>query len=491
MHFSRRAPARSARACPPVALLSAEATLQRDLGLKPWEFSPANVEPPAPRVTRVTLDVADLARILTAPSTAAQRLEWARNVVLEAQETLPSAGLKHLYTSIGREGSETWLANHRRRAAWPDPQQSGGASTRWSSSAGQGGTAQPGGAVGGGGRGAGGDGEPAPASVLAERAAFAAELMDFARQVQRAGRRARAERPKPDCAAAAAGDDSVEVDAHAMLLDVLRAARPAGGPPVAAVGEAPREGEVVEGERAGQRSARGASRAAPSRGSTVGAEVPVLLFQPRWRVGGADGERVQALLRFQRGIGHGDRVVVKGPGGEPADQYPLIVPRGMLNLERVLASLPARSSRSRRTRGGGVGEMLRVDIVLLPPEPVESGKILVGGVTLVLPPWSAPGTSLVVALPVPSADPEMQEYAGAGSWLVDTGPPPSARSARAPPPQAAALAGYAPAAAPPLEHSGPSSLEQSGDYADYAFEQSGDFGRSGEFELSMAESSFQ
>ena len=62
---------------------------------------------------RISMDVSSLVRLLTSQE---ERVEWARHLVLEAQQHLPDAHLRHLWTSVGREG---WHAHRLRFPCMP------------------------------------------------------------------------------------------------------------------------------------------------------------------------------------------------------------------------------------------------------------------------------------------------------------------------------------------------------------------------------------
>jgi len=99
---------------PPAALTSAEATL-KELDLTGWSFALDSSQ-----CVGLSVQLSTLVRMLLAPSTDDQRKEWARRLVLVAQEQLPDAGteLKHLYTSLGRESWEVARQRKRREQLW-------------------------------------------------------------------------------------------------------------------------------------------------------------------------------------------------------------------------------------------------------------------------------------------------------------------------------------------------------------------------------------
>ena len=120
-----------------------------------------------------------------------------------------------------------------------------------------------------------------------------------------------------------------------------------------------------------------------------GAESAVLLCKAAWE-GGAAG-RLQAVLRFEApGIATGDRVIVVGPTG---GQHVLLVPPGVMNVRRVLASVSERAQE--RDQLGA----LQLDIVGVPRGAQPGDELSVQRVPLTLPWYAVPAASLVLALP--------------------------------------------------------------------------------------------
>ena len=348
---------------PPVALTSASATLD-DLGLGGWQFHQdtsggnSKSEMRGACSTRITMELSTLVGMLTAPSSAQQRHEWARRLVLDAQENVPDSEFRHLYTSIGREGWDSYRLRMRREAARqsPEPPQYADSSA---------------------------NGE--------EREMLAAELNHLVAQFRRAiSAQQRLNAPKnmlmsaQDLAKAMAN----ETEQEEAEPDVLRVAPAPFAPMV------PSDAAMPRTDPARPQTWDGGS----------GADSAVLLSQPTWDAVGADGSRLQSTLRFDPGIGHGDRILVTGPDG--FERLPLVAPMGMMNVQRVLASVPGirRRSNARSTAAAAAstlppGTALRIDIVPLGPRAAPGSVIVVDGIEIVLPSYVAPYTSLVLALP--------------------------------------------------------------------------------------------
>merc|ERR1719269_470893 len=68
------------------------------------------------RCVEVSLELGTLCRLLTCQCSEAERVEWARRLLLQAQEELPDANLKNLWTSLGRESWEASRLRKRREA---------------------------------------------------------------------------------------------------------------------------------------------------------------------------------------------------------------------------------------------------------------------------------------------------------------------------------------------------------------------------------------
>jgi len=120
------------------------------------------------------------------------------------------------------------------------------------------------------------------------------------------------------------------------------------------------------------------------------AEQAVVLATPKWMEGAVSG-RVQATLRFKPpGLCAGDSAMVTAPNGE---RLRLTVPPGMMHVQRALASL------SSNPREAGE-QQLTLDVVTLPRSLTSADVIKVGGVQLWPPPYAAPATCLVVAIPM-------------------------------------------------------------------------------------------
>ena len=335
------------------AVVSSEATLA-SLGLNDFEYTATA----GGNTARITMDASTLVRLLTTRVSYEQRVEWARHIVLEAQERLPGAPLRNLWTSVGRESWELHCRRHSQQAA-----RAGGAMAA---------------------RGA--DGAPLD-GAMAERETLATEInqlvWSLTSQMRKLGVSGGLVGP-PDKVAGAnrPADVGALVEAAAFTPDVLRAAPHTSSLPTA--GEAVASGAWIHEE--------GFVRDATS-------DRAVLFCTPAWAETGG-GERMQAVMNFSPGVGHGDSVLVMGPDGE---QRELQIPPGLMNVQRVLASLPSVVGRGRADPAAASPLPLRVDITPLSPTAAPGDSLLVGGVELTLPSYAAPATSLVVALPVRDA----------------------------------------------------------------------------------------
>ena len=277
-------------------------------------------------------------------------------------------------------------------------------------------------------RGAPHDGAVAAAAMPAqsaagEREALATEIMEMVTALQRALVTRTAE---PLATKAVSAHDGGGVEVEAPALDVLRSGRaatkPIDGGRRAADGAlaAAAGGSSVQLEPAASRGALPTRQAAPAThgrdgradedaleaygGGGVAAQrdgLAVYFCQPAWDADSAR-QRWQALLRFDPGVSSGDHVLVAGPEGE---QMPLLIPLGLQNVQRVVASLPYLRARSpSRAEGSRAGTSLRVDICPLGPRTGAGDRVMVRGFPLTLPPDAVPNTSVVVALPVELED---------------------------------------------------------------------------------------
>ena len=131
----------------PAAALSASANLT-ELDLAGWTFAPSHNDR---QCVQVSLELGTLCRLLTCPCGQEERTEWARRLLLEAQERLPDAPLKNLFTSLGRESWETARLRKRREREVAEAKRA-----------------------------------PAPAGAVAEREELAAELAHFTAVLRRA-----------------------------------------------------------------------------------------------------------------------------------------------------------------------------------------------------------------------------------------------------------------------------------------------------------------
>ena len=352
---------------PPAALTSAEATL-KELDLTGWSFALDSSQ-----CVGLSVQLSTLVRMLLAPSTDDQRKEWARRLVLVAQEQLPDAGteLKHLYTSLGRESWEVARQRKRREQLWSSAV---GAATPKAAKSRR--------------------------EDRMEREEMAAELAHFTAVLRRAISRkefASNKRATKDVL-----PPEPEVEAGGFAPDVLRAGK----------------AHFTSVDEAGAAAAGAYDPFAASALGGAGTETAVRYCRPLWAVPeGGDGTRLQATLRFEPGVAHGDSVLVAGPDGE---QLPLLTPPGVRNVCRILASVPAPSdSTGARAPEGtqGTGGLL-VDVLPLGPNAAPQKRLgLDGGHELILPSYATPFTSLVFATPI---------HLGDGARRVPSGrkPPP-------------------------------------------------------------------
>lgn len=361
-----------------------------------WSFTPADSRQSA----RITMDMACLVRMLTAPTTLETRHEWARHLILQAQERLPDAPLRHLWTSVGREG---WEAHRQRQRSRPRGMDEAAGSNSVSKGA-----------------------------VAREREAFATELSDMVREMRRAmaaqGLGRSAALPDTKLSSGLASNDALVTTAE-FTPDVLRAGR-------AFASTVPSGGPATEASGANKDVASG----------SYGQEAAVLFCQPAWAAVDG-GQRLQATLRFDPGIAHGDTVFVASLEGEP---LALQIPPGLMNVQRVLASVPSHAGPARRwpaagsSAAGSTRPPLRIDIAPLPPDAAPGMRLTLGDVAIVLPSYVAPATSLIFATPAqgqqgeqPNSRPPpsaLQQLAGK-AWQPAGAP--AADDSIAPPPPAA------------------------------------------------------
>ena len=351
-------PSHSSR-LPPAAVQSAEANL-RELDLSGWRFARSRGE--EENCVEVSLALTTLVRLLTTRGSDAERLEWARRLVLQAQEELPDASLRHLWTSLGRESWEAARLRQKREQAEaakpPSPTFN-----------------QP----------------IQPTAVTADsttmglaREELAAELMHFTAMLRKAIPRTRG-----SLATKAETPPEPQLEASDIVPDVLRAGKASFS--------------SLDGSSSGGGGGLGASQyAEPINNMALvggGYEAAIRYCQPLWAAPeGGDGSRLQATLRFEPGVAHGDTVLVVGPDGE---QMPLLTPPGVRNVQRVLASVVAPlAAAARAPEGTKAGSRLLIDIVPLGPNAAPLDKLSVDGVNVILPSYAAPFTSLVLALPV-------------------------------------------------------------------------------------------
>jgi len=373
-HSSRLVRKKAARTEAGVVVLESPAIVQERLA--PLSFSNSNGRQLA------TLDLVGVVSALTDPD-AGRRAEVARYLLLQAHQRQPSE-LHHLYTSIERDG---WAAWRSRLAAGRGGDGGGrgggggggGGGGRGGSLAGVATAAVAAGRLARGGRAAakrgGGDAAAGKPMDSKERDEIIAELREYAdalgRELRKRGAAARG--GKPD-ARAASGDGVIEIRPEAAMLDTLRAGK---------------QRELAARPRPKAAAARGGGGGGVRAAAAGGAESAVLLCKAAWE-GGAAG-RLQAVLRFEApGIATGDRVIVVGPTG---GQHVLLVPPGVMNVRRVLASVSERAQE--RDQLGA----LQLDIVGVPRGAQPGDELSVQRVPLTLPWYAVPAASLVVALP--------------------------------------------------------------------------------------------
>ena len=290
----------------PATLHSAEASFEA-LGIRhdTLAFTPADGGGSA----RISMDVSSLMRLLTTPASQEERVEWARHLVLEAQQHLPDAHLRHLWTSVGREG---WHAHRLRFAA---VQQLRG-SKRATSAGNAPNSPLSLRTVVSQARGAR-EAEEREARATEERELLASELNWLSCRLRGALARQRAQDTndrQPDKLSPLAQEESVEETG--FVPDILRAGHAhitstdahdgaSGG---AAGGTHGGVGGGVGGGSVTASWGSSASSASPaaSWGST-GTTPAVLYCQPTW-VEVLNGSRWQATLHFVPGISQGDEV---------------------------------------------------------------------------------------------------------------------------------------------------------------------------------------
>ena len=214
-----------------------------------------------------------------------------------------------------------------------------------------------------------GSGSSSSSQATTEREDLAADMAELAAQWAQLAL-AKSPEAEPD-EAAKANDDFDEIEESAVLQDVLRSGN-------AHTSSAPRSEPEQEEQRGEADSLR--------------------FCRPHWQQG-ADPKLAQATLRFEPGLEAGERVLVEGPAGE---QLTLLVPPGLMHVQRALACVSRAPSRP-DPRGGDPKSdqlMLQLDIVPLPLSAVPGGRLDVAGVSFLLPPSAVPGASLCVALPL-------------------------------------------------------------------------------------------
>mmetsp|Transcript_11007 Transcript_11007/g.32030 ORF Transcript_11007/g.32030 Transcript_11007/m.32030 type:complete len:370 (-) Transcript_11007:622-1731(-) len=305
--------------------------------------------------TLVTVDVLGLVKALTTKSDE-QRCEWARHLMLQASQARSDSQLHNLYSSIERDG---WAAYRSRRQADEDSHGAQGSQSR------------------------------IPAKHAEERKVIAEELRAYASELRAALRRsasASGSARKPDAMAAATTSKALTrapaVATSDASEDVLRSGVRNGvaSAPMRSVPIGPSDVGMMRRPSIIKRRGNG----------FTGDTHAVLLASPRWENGSVPG-RVQAILRFEApGIGAGDSVLVLGPGGE---RLPLVVPSGMLHIQRAVVSLSQDPQEAREYA-------LRLDITTLGRKTTPGDVVSVNGVPLWLPQFAAPATSLVVGLPL-------------------------------------------------------------------------------------------
>ena len=278
----------------PTALSSAETSLE-SMGVHEWEFVPSSSHANA----RVTLDLSSLVRMLTAPTSVEQRQEWARHLVLRAQERLPDAPMRNLYTSIGREG---WYAHRLRQKL----RRSAASSTATRA------------------------GRPASAATL-ERESLASEILEMARMMRGAMEHATTQ-PYPDKRATFI-DDSERADVAAFSPDVLRAGRATiGTANVGGTGDEEGSGEVGYALS----------------GSHAHTDTAVLVSRPTWtpvRFKAADGQETARLQVKSRASSRRAPHVATRPHPHPRPR-----PRPHSRLRPNAGDAALRSARHRTRR---------------------------------------------------------------------------------------------------------------------------------------------
>ena len=305
----------ASKRAPPATLHSAEASFEA-LGIRhdTLAFTPADGGGSA----RISMDVSSLMRLLTTPASQEERVEWARHLVLEAQQRLPDAHLRHLWTSVGREG---WHAHRLRFAAG-----GGGGQLRGSKRATSAGNApnsplslrtvvhQARGAR---------EAEERQARATEEREErelIASELQWLSCRLRGALARQRAQDAndrQTDKLSPLAQEESVDEETS-FVPDVLRAGRANISSTDADDGDAASSG-AAGGTHGGVGGGVGGGSVAAAWGSAASSASPaaswgstgttpaVLYCQPTW-VEVLNGSRWQATLHFVPGISQGDEV---------------------------------------------------------------------------------------------------------------------------------------------------------------------------------------
>lgn len=223
------------------------------MGMARLERSSADGMPERQVCVPVTVDVIGLVRALVGPATEEERFEWARHILLQAQQT--DGDLQHLYASISRRGARR--QRHAAQVAAHPPRTRETPTVNRSDS-----------------------------SVREEVAADVAEL---AQQVMAVA----VGKPQPrelDKRAFDPSEAQTRVDGGDLFLD--------------------------DTLRAGRASTVVVPRVEPEQATALAAADSIRLCRPQWSAG-ADARLTQATLRFEPpGVEAGEKVLVEGPNGE-------------------------------------------------------------------------------------------------------------------------------------------------------------------------------